>query len=684
MRRSELERLVARAKCRVVGAVEASNEAHRAVLATVIKGFGNSDATILCEPSLARSTKRPPDIAIIHSILGVHFIEVKGHSLDRIDGIEIGGAIRFKYLNKVVTKNPVAQIRSAMFAAKNATQEACLGELVVPFQHWVIFPNIERDDWLNRWREAAPRSDEFVFGKELADLPKRILHFGRGRLSNAGLAAWPSDQLDAVMLAFGDTSVLHAAPEDREARRVKEGTLGEQFDDAAETYKTLSDEQVRLSSLDWTEGPRLVRGVAGSGKTIVLANSLARRLASFVSSVDLFEHRRPQRTLVVCNNRSLVPYLTKKVGLAFEQRTGEKLDERCLEITSFNRLMYKLSKAGLWTYQSYESGTDEARAANYLKELTLSKKTQQVVFDELAYDAIYVDEGQDFHEQQYRLLIELCRVTPGTEPNLYVFYDDAQNFLGQARPNWLSLGLNVRGKRAHVMSQCFRNTRPIVEAAFNVLYGTAANGQGEVPTKDFGDVAGLEEKGLVLAAPGYWQVKFAMRSGHPPRLTLTDSKRAENKAVIKRLRWLIEEQQVRPQDILVLDNHGDRILEIAKLLRSKPIRGVSDLHIATQEKDLLLGRRSLLTLATTIYAKGYDAYCVLLVSGNEFPRDLSNRVRFYVGCTRAIEYLEVFGYSREGLFLEWEQVLAKQSQLTDPAIVDATIVDDDRDVLYLK
>jgi hypothetical protein len=652
MRRSELERLTARAKCRVVGAMHASNDAHRAVLAEMIRGFGNSDATILCEPSLARSTKRPPDIVVIHRTLGVHFIEVKGHSLDRIDGIDVGGAIRFKYRHSIQSNNPAWQVRSAMFAAKNATEEQFPGELVLPFQHWVAFPNIQRDEWLDRWKEAAPRSDEFVFGSEVAGLAKRILQFGRKRLSNAGLTSWPDDQLAAVMLAFGDTSVLYAPSEDRDARPVREGTLGEYFDEAAETYKTLSDEQTRVSSLDWSEGPRLIRGVAGSGKTIVLANNLARRLASSHNTADLFEDQLPQRLLVVCNNRSLVPYLTKKIGLAFEQRTGEKLDERRVEIISFNRLMFKLYKAGLWTYQSFESGTDESRAANYLNDLAESKKSQPDLFAMIAFDAIYVDEGQDFHEQQYRLLVELCRTAAGAEPHLYVFYDDAQNFLGQARPNWLSLGLNVRGARAHVMSQCFRNTRPIVEAAFNLLYGTSANGVGQIPTKDFGDVAGLEEKRLVVATPGFWQVKFAKRAGDLPRLTLLDSKQAENQAVVERLRWLIEEQQVRPQDILVLDNHGERILEIAMLLKKQPIRGVANLHIATQEKDLLLGRRSLLTLATTIYAKGYDAYCVLLVSGNEFPCDLSSRVRFYVGCTRAIEYLEVFGYRRDGLLLE--------------------------------
>ena len=83
-----------------------------------------------------------------------------------------------------------------------------------------------------------------------------------------------------------------------------------------------------------------------------------------------------------------------------------------------------------------------------------------------------MDEGQDFLEDDFRLLKGLCRTSKkGGEPNLYIFYDDAQNYLGRRRPNWKSLGLNLMGARSRIMTQCFRNTKAIVETSFNVLYG---------------------------------------------------------------------------------------------------------------------------------------------------------------------------------------------------------------------
>lgn len=75
-----LAKLVGKANCRVFGWEDAANEPQRSVLAVLIEGFDHKDATILCEPSLARKTTRPPDALLIDPIAGVHLIEVKGRS----------------------------------------------------------------------------------------------------------------------------------------------------------------------------------------------------------------------------------------------------------------------------------------------------------------------------------------------------------------------------------------------------------------------------------------------------------------------------------------------------------------------------------------------------------------------------------------------------------------------------
>lgn len=273
MQRLSLANQVHHARCRVFGWEDASNDSHRQVLGLLIERFTSQDTTVLCEPSLARLSNRPPDVVLIDPVAGVHVIEVKGHDISQIEAIEPGGQIRFRYDCGGKVRNPLAQVRSAMFDIKNAAEKSFEGDLELPFKYWVTFPRIARSEWRSRWGADAFEPSELLFAEDMARLADRLRNVGHKQLSNLGLKQWPSAQIAALWKAFGDSSVLYYRPEDREVRRVEEGTLGDLFDEAAETYKTLSEEQQRLSEQNWQEGPRLIRGVADSGKTIVLVNN---------------------------------------------------------------------------------------------------------------------------------------------------------------------------------------------------------------------------------------------------------------------------------------------------------------------------------------------------------------------------------------------------------------------------
>jgi len=658
MKRTELANLIRNSRCRVVGAEDADNDAQRAVLASLISGHNDSDSTVLCEPSLARKTTRPPDAVLVDLTAGVHVVEVKGITLDQIEALEPGGQFRIRYNGMALGKNPFAQVRSAMFDIKDAVERHYPSELILPFKYWVALATISREQWLEKWGAEAFCPPELLFSDDLSTLSQRIQTVGLSDLHKHGLKCWPTDQIQCVWRAFGDSSVLFPRPEERQPRRVQEGTLGELFDEAAETYKALSDEQQKLSAQRWEKGPRLVRGVAGSGKTIVLANNLARRLQRSLSGqMDLFAEKRQPKVAAVCFNRTLVPFITKKIEIAYRQRTGQPLPDKIVEVWSYNRLMWNLAQRGLWRYQKFEDTDDASRASQYLKELSFVKENDPSTFERCGFDAIYIDEGQDFSESDFRLLKELCRIDANGEPSLFVFYDDAQNLYGQQRPNWHSLGLNIVG-RSHVMSECFRNTRQIVETTFNVLYGSFAVEKSHVPTKAFGDIGMMEEKELLHNEDGIWRVRFAKRNGLKPKVTVADGRPKQWAEMVQRLRWLTEEQQVRPEDINILVYYKNQVEKLLAAVEAARLPAIEGIHVATTNKDELLHKRGWLSISTVASAKGYDAYCVLLANGNEFPTDVQGRASFYVACTRAIEFLEVFATSRSGLVVEMEQAVA--------------------------
>ncbi len=657
-----LQHAVEPLQCRIIGAEQAGGAPHRQVIAALARGFDSPGAVILCEPTIARGGHRPPDVVVIAPEVGVQVVEVKQFTLEQIEAIEPGGQCRIRYASGTRRRNVLAQVRAAMFDIKDAVQRLCPDELIVPFGCSVVFPCIRRADWMSRFGPEAYCPEPFIFAEDMAGtrFADRLMAQAGRLLAVHGRKQCPADQLKFVFGAFGDSSVLYPEPRERPARQAGEGTLGELFDEAAESYKTLSEDQQRLSSQNWDEGPRLVRGVAGSGKTIVLANNLARRLARSMQQTGSLHDPapRPPRLLAVCFNRALVPFLKKKIAQAYRQRTGSAVPVDTVEVFAFNRLMWHLSQRGLWRYQRITAGDEDTRAQAYRRDLESTFEADPELAESTRYDAVYVDEGQDFEQEEFRLLQALCRQREGAEPNLYIFYDDAQNLYARRRPNWQSLQINVRGGRAHVMDECYRNTRQIIEPAFNVLYGTCAEGKASVPSRDFADLLPLEQKGLLGQEGGLYRVRFAHREGMLPRITTAPDPRHEAQAIVQRLRWLLIEQQVRPEDILVLAMTRQRTQDLVHAIDAAKLP-VARIHLVTEQKDRLLGASNQLTVSTVASAKGYDKYCVLMASVQSFGADVKGRAAFYVGCTRAIEYLELFGLPNATLIGEFQRVMAR-------------------------
>jgi superfamily I DNA and RNA helicase len=139
------------------------------------------------------------------------------------------------------------------------------------------------------------------------------------------------------------------------------------------------------------------------------------------------------------------------------------------------------------------------RAQRYRHQLAAFAKAQPARYHALCFDALFVDEAQDFAPEEFGLLLDLLKLHPDTgEKTLILCYDDAQNLYGQPRPVWRELGINVVvGDRSRVMRHCFCNSRQTVELAFNVLIGTQAPPDLRVHTRQYADVAYLREHNLI-------------------------------------------------------------------------------------------------------------------------------------------------------------------------------------------
>ena len=670
----ELETEFTRLDCRVIDAAEASTATHRTVLLILARTFNTAGATLLCEPSVVGGRSGPPDIAIIDPRSGVHTVEVKGVRLEQVLSLQAGGAIEIEYDRARARKDPSKQARQAMFDIKDASTRHFNGELNVPFQSWVAFPRIRRRDWEQKFGSAISSRPDVLFVDELESsaLGNHLRRSGIEKLSLFGLAACPPAQLQSVMAAFGDSAAL--APPPRSQARTLPGSKGQHLEEEQAEYRALSDQQQRIASQGWDDGPRLVRGVAGSGKTVVLATQAARMLDRLHKRPrDLFEEDGTPSVLVVCFNRTLVPFIQQRIEMAYEQRTAETLPDGLLTVTHFNELIFTLSREGFCRYRTIETHPDPGeRAARCLSDLGALNGSHRDRLSKGLFHAVFVDEGQDFHGNELQVLLKLCaRAQNG--PRMFVVYDDAQNLYGQKRPTWTDLGLEVRGGRAVVLDQALRNTRQIVEPAFNVLLGTHAVDPRSVNTRKtrrFADFQMLKDKQLVSWDGRHIRVHFAPREGDPIVLHGCDDKCSEEALVARRCEALIGAEQLLPQDILVLTFKRERAYQLAKAIGSRIGSERVRCAIDETEKDKLVVQKDRLTVSTIASAKGYDAPFVLLASIEDCLAGIEGRATLYVGCTRAREWLEVSGNGTSALMRELQASAAAMGSRGDyPEVV---------------
>ena len=271
---SELEGL----RCRVIDAEDARTQTHQEVLLILAQTFDQAGAVVLCEPSVVGGRSGPPDIAILDPVSGLHVFEIKGVPLSQVRAVRAGGALEIAYDSGVSRRDPSRQARQAMFDIKDAATRNFNGDLNIEFQSWVVFPRIGRSDWEDKFGNAVALRPDVIFREDLASsgLGNWLRKKGGDRLATFGLRECPSQQMRSVLAAFGDSEVLRPAA--RPGPPPPEGSKGEQLDQALAEYRVLTELQQRLTSQDWNDGPRLVRGVAGSGKTVVLATQAARMI----------------------------------------------------------------------------------------------------------------------------------------------------------------------------------------------------------------------------------------------------------------------------------------------------------------------------------------------------------------------------------------------------------------------
>jgi len=445
---------------------------------------------------------RHPDFIVLNPRRGLLVLEVKDWKLETIQTIDRASVTLLTDRGLKHEVNPFEQARQYVFAVCNLLERdpalvsepgsLYQGRLRFPWGYGVVLSNISRKAFSETDLGQVVPTDRVICQDEMVESVDRERF--QERLWGMFGAVFPCllsmPQIDRIR--------WHLFPE----IRVQQGALalepnspatpGDQLPDV---MQVMDREQERLAR-SLGEGHRVIHGVAGSGKTMILGYR-ARHLAMVLN----------KPILVLCYNVALaarLDYMMREAGLA------EKVTVRSFHAWCNGQLK-------LYHVPPPTDGNDYYQ---HLVEAVI-RAVDRGQIPRAQYGAVLIDEGHDFEAAWLNLVVQM--IDPETN-SLLLLYDDAQSLYGAGKRlgfSFSQVGVQARG-RTTILRLNYRNTAEVLELAYNFAR--------EVLTP-----AEAEEDGIPLVAP-----ESAGRHGPKPQIVRLSDFGREVSFAVERLRELHE------------------------------------------------------------------------------------------------------------------------------------------------
>ncbi|MDL5367483.1 3'-5' exonuclease [Xanthomonas sp. NCPPB 2654] len=392
---------------------------------------------------------RHPDFVVLHPSRGFLVLEAKDWKLESIAEINRDSVVLHTERGRDVTANPVRQSREYTLelckllqrdpALRHPDGSQRAGKLMMPWGWGVVLTNITRHQFEQAQLEHFIPSasvicrDEMTEATDPEDFQKRL---------------W-----DMFMMPFAcqmslpqiDRFRWHLFPE------LRIPTQGNMFDGAAEPKSLLDgipdlikimDLQQEQLARSLGDGHRVIHGVAGSGKTMILGYrclELARRYAKPV--------------LVLCYNKTLAGRLQQLIS-------AKDMSERIV-VAHFHGWCRQQLEA--FHVRSPAAQSDGHAYAEALVRCVIDGVASNAI-PRAQYAAVLIDEGHDFKPEWFQLVVQM--IDPETNA-LLLLYDDAQALYdngGKRKFTFASVGIQAQG-RTTILRMNYRNSLEVLATA---------------------------------------------------------------------------------------------------------------------------------------------------------------------------------------------------------------------------
>lgn len=427
----------------------------------------------LCWFDIPLGTKRRyPDFIILHPARGILFLEVKDWKASSIKRVSHAEFDLETSSGRKTVSNPIEQARQCSYQVLQVLERdpqlkqvmgKYKGKLCFPYGYGAVFANITR----NQIDKGIPEEYRHKL------LPGHLL-ICQDEMSDSVTAEEFQERLWGMFnYQFGNKLTLpqidrirwHLFPEIRIASAQENLFGGEEGgEDAPEAslaesmpdiVKIMDIQQEQLAR-SLGDGHRVVHGVAGSGKTLILgyrclylAEALNKPILVLCFNITLAARLRSFIAEKGINDKAQVYH--------FHDWCGEQLRAYHVDLMDMD--------APVWERQVF-SVIDAVEKGHIPKG---------------QYGAVLIDEGHDFEAEWLTLISQM--VDPETD-SLLLLYDDAQSIYKRKSSLGFSLssvGIKAQG-RTTILRLNYRNTREILTFAYQLAKNYfSRNSDSEIP-----------------------------------------------------------------------------------------------------------------------------------------------------------------------------------------------------------
>lgn len=443
-------------------------------------------------------------------------------------------------------------------------------------------------------------------------------------------------------------------------------------------------------------GVQRIRGLAGSGKTIVLA----------LKAAYLHTQNPDWNIAVTFHTRSLKNQFKKLIRTFCIEQGGEYPDWTKLRVLNAWGAGGSEEREGVYHQFCVATGSEffDFKTANDLVS------DQRTPFDYACtealvnandkcklYDAILIDEAQDFSSS----FLRLCFLMLKKEKRLVYAYDELQNLSGYSLPSPEEIfGNDSNGKplvslrekyQDIILKKCYRNSRPVLVTAHALGFGIYRN-------RHDGEVTGLVQ---MFDDPRLWReigysvctgvlskgcfVSLERQNDSSPEFLENHSSISDLIKFIKfdnnddQIDWLVSqidknltEDELRYDDIVVIHPDPRTTRSCTAKLRQKLFeRGIQN-HLAGVDTDADVFFKNdieSITVTGVFRAKGNEAGMVYVINAQECNNRIKGlatvRNQLFTAVTRSKAWVRVLGYGQgmDELKAEYEKVLTNEFRL---------------------